>query len=592
VSAQASGAQVTQAVASGSPNPEAARTTITAGRLGEAAVDSTSVWILVFAGLVFLAACANLANMLYARGTQRTGEIAVRLSLGASRGRIVRLFLAEAAIVSAIGSAAGLVLAVGASRWFAGVFPFLRVSPYSPAGVETAFEVDRVVFLFALALGAAAAVFVGLASAWRSTRGMSLRPVAASGGAGSVPAPARGLQMSLVSIQITAAVLLVLAASLFIENTRKAYDQRVTYETSGLTGARVRLPGYELDATGQARRAYTESRGRHFFDRLTQGAAGLPAVQAVALVNALPGATDPRPQSHKACFTPEVPDGVPQDTVLRADAARVIVSSGALGAIGIRILSGRDVFPTDTADTPPVAIVTESVAKALWPGMNPVGSRMHDCIARRWVTVVGVSADVLKSRNRPVNHVFLPFTQDYQPSMLLLTRSNSPGALVEPIRALVGGMDPEVAVFEVAPADELLLRGVALQRASRTLALSLGGLSLGIAVLGVYGVVAYFVSRRTREFGLRLALGATRGQVLKLVVDRAVHIVLVGLVPAVLLASLGARYLGNTARWFMPNDIPTWFAVPALILVAGVLAAWIPARRASRVDPNVALRCD
>ncbi|HET9271440.1 MAG TPA: FtsX-like permease family protein, partial [Vicinamibacterales bacterium] len=555
-------AHVTQAVQAGSPNPEAARTTFSVSRLREREASSTILWLLVFAGLVFLAACANLANMLYARGTQRMGEIAVRLSLGASRARIVRLFLAEAATISTIAAAAGLTMAVGVSRWFADVFPILKLTLYSRTGIQTAFDVDRSVFLVAFGLGLAAAVSVGLASAWRSTRGMSLRPVAASGTAGSVAVPARGLQTSLVSIQITAAVLLVLAASLFIENTRKAYDERVTYDTSRLAAARVELPGYELDPAGQPVRTYTESRGLHFFDRLRRGAADLPAVEAVALVDLLPGATDPRPKVQMGCFTAELPDGVQRGPVIRADAARVIISSGALGTLGIPILSGRDVFATDTADTPPVAIVTESVAKALWPDMNPVGSRMHDCVSRKWVTVVGVSADVLKSRNRPVNHVFLPFTQHYQSSMLLVARSEQPAAQADAMRTLVGSLDPEVAVFEAAPVGELLLRGVAMQRASRMLALSLGGLSLGIAVLGVYGVVAYFVSRRTREFGLRLALGATRRQVLKLVVDHAVHIVLVGLVPAVLLASLGARYLGNTARWFLPNDIPTWFQVP------------------------------
>ncbi len=585
-------AQMTQAVHAGSPNPEAVRTTFSASRIRDREESSAILWLLVFAGLVFFAACANLANMLYARGTQRAGEMAIRLSLGASRARIVRLFMAEAAVLSMAAAVAGLAIAVAGNRWFAGVFPVLKVTPYSRTAVETAFDVDRPIFLFALGLGVAAACFVGMASAWRSTRATSLRPIAASGTSGSVPVPARGLQTWLVSIQITAAVLLVLAASLFVENTRKAYDQRVTYDTSGLAAARVELASYELDPALKPVVAYTESRGLHFFGRLASGAADLPTIEAVALVNALPGSTDSRLKVQQGCFTAEVADGEQRGPVVRADAARVIISSGALGTIGIPILAGRDVMATDTADTPPVAIVTASVAKALWPDMNPVGARMHDCVSRKWVTVVGVSADVLKNRDRPVNHVFLPFRQHYESSMLLVARSDRPAAQADHIRALVAGMDPDVAVFEAAPVDELLLRDVALQRASRMLAIALGGLSLGIAVLGVYGVVSYFVSRRTREFGLRLALGATRAQVLKLVVDRAVHIVLIGLVPAVLLPSLGARYLGNTARWFLPNDIPTWFVVPALILVAGVLASWLPARRASRVDPNVALRSD
>jgi putative ABC transport system permease protein len=223
---------------------------------------------------------------------------------------------------------------------------------------------------------------------------------------------------------------------------------------------------------------------------------------------------------------------------------------------------------------------------------DPVGKRMYECFSRTWLTVVGVSANLAINGAIPVSQVFVPFDQHYQRQMMLVVRSNRPVGQSDAMRALVSSLDAEVAVFEAAPVDDLLLAGVALQRASRTLALLLGGLALAIAVLGVYGVVAYFVSRRTREFGLRLALGATRGQVVKLVVDHAIHIVLVGLVPAVLVASLGTRYLTSMVGRFLPGEIAPWVQVPILMLVAGVLAAYLPARRASRVDPNVALRCD
>jgi predicted permease len=585
-------AQLAATVSAASAGPDSSHTSFSVFPIRERAAPPLGYWILAFAALVFLAACANLANMLYARNSQRAAEIAVRLSLGASRPRIVRMFVAEAAILSGLAAASGLAIAIGLSRWFSEVFPTLRLSAYDLVGVETTYAPDARVFLCALGLGAAATLFIGLTSAWRATRSSSLRPITASAPAGMVPAPARGLQTTLVSIQITAAVLLVLAATMFLENTRKAYDQRVTYETAPLTGGHIRLPGQELDSTGRVVPMYTESRGRHFFDRLIGDAGAMPGVERAALVSALPGGTNPSPQWLRGCFRAEDPPEGAAGNPRRIDGARVVVSSGALGTIGVRILAGRDVFATDTADTPPVAIVTESVAMALWPDMSPVGRKMHDCNSRQWLTVVGVASNVLKTRSQPVNHVFVPFTQAYQPSMLLLTRSDNPRGQVDSIRALVSRMDSEVAVFEVAPADELLLRGVSLQRATRTLALSLGGLSLAIAVLGVYGVVAYFVSRRTREFGLRLALGATRAQVLKLVIDRAIHVVLVGLVPAVLVASLGYRYLTNMVQRFLPGELAPWILVPILMLVAGVIAAYVPARRASRVDPNVALRAD
>jgi predicted permease len=583
-------AQISSTVAATSPGPEAARTIfgVLDGRSFNPA-GTLAYWILAFAVLVFVAACANLANMLYARGTQRAGEIAVRLSLGASRARIIRLFVAEAALIAGVAATAGLGIAAGLTRWFSAAFPVLNVSRRLGARMETTFELDGRVFLFAFVLGAAAALFVGLTTAWRLSRAASLRPVLAAGATGAVAIPARGLQTSLVSIQITAAVLLVLAATMFLENTRKAYDQRVTYESARLTAANVQLPGYEMDSTGMPVPAYTESRGRQFFERLLERARQLPDVEAAALTVALPGAG---PRSHLGCFRAEDEDGVTREVVRRADGATVIVSPDMLKIMGVHTSRGRDLASADVFGGPPVGVVTESVAQRLWPNADPIGKRMYECTGRTWLTVVGVSANLAVNGATPVSQVFVPFDQRYQGQMMLVVRSSRPAAQVDAVRALVSGLDPEVAIFEVAPVDDLLLAGVALQRATRTLALSLGGLALAIAVLGVYGVVAYFVSRRTREFGLRLALGATRGQVVKLVVDHAIHIVLVGLVPAVLLASLGTRFLTSTVGTFLPGEIAPWVQVPILMLVAGVIAAYVPARRASRVDPNVALRAE
>jgi ABC-type antimicrobial peptide transport system permease subunit len=161
---------------------------------------------------------------------------------------------------------------------------------------------------------------------------------------------------------------------------------------------------------------------------------------------------------------------------------------------------------------------------------------------------------------------------------------------VDALRALIHGLDPRVPVFDAGPVDEFLLAGVAIARAQRVVSVSLGLLALGIATFGIYGVVGYFVSRRTREFGLRLALGATPRQILKLVVDYAVHIILIGLLPAVLFASLGTRLFEHELSGLMPNGITMWVVTPLIMLATGVLAGFVPARRASRVDPNVTLR--
>jgi len=583
-------AQIAAVVTAASAGPESSKTDFAVQPV-RAVRPTLGFWIVGFAALVFLGACANLANMLYARGTRRAAEMAVRFSLGASRARVVRLLMAEAAIVSSLGAAAGLAMAVGFCRWFGDAFPFVRLSPYSRVGVATALDPDLDTFLVAVGLGAAAALSVGLAGAWRVSRTSGSHRLAGSTSPGAVSSPARGLQTSLVSIQITAALLMVLAATYFLANTRRAYDQRVGFDTSRLTAARFELARYEQDLTGRPVPAYTEPRGRSFFERLLKGARGTPGVAAAALSSALPGSTNPAPLRRWSCFRAEDPaDGV-RDIQRRADGVRLVVSPEFLKTIGAPVRRGRDLAPGDGPGAPPVAVVSASLAGALWPGGDVVGRRLFDCVARIWVTVVGVSGDVVTQGGRPDHYVFVPFAQHYQRAMLLVVQSGS-GAQVDAMRALARTLDPEVAVFDAAPVDDLMLAGVALQRAIRTLALLLGGLALAIAMLGVYGVIAYFVGCRTREFGVRLALGATRGQVLKLVVDRAIHIVLVGLVPAVLLASLGYRYLTNVFRNFLPGDLSPWIQVPVLMLAAGVLAALVPAVRAARVDPVVALRAE
>ncbi len=548
--------------------------------------------ILGFAALVFFAACANLGNMLYARTTEREGELAVRLALGATRGAVVRLLLAETVLIAAAAAALGLAMAVIALRIFSDAFPAFQVDYFRHVTLDL--SLDWRTFVFAVGAGVVAAAFVGLASLWRSGRVSLLTRLAASNQAVVARTEGRTMRTLLVSIQITAAVVLLIASDIFIENTGRRFDERLLFDTRQLVSARLILP-----------QEYDESRGPHFFDQLVTRVRAFDGVDAAALADALPGGSAPRPSGGNGAFTAEAPprglSGLPR----RLDGSWIHASPGFIATLGLTLTKGRDLQPMDEASSLPVVMITESVAGGLWPGEDPIGKRIVCCHQSHLRTVVGVVSDPVRSGDRsaltrPGNFVILPATQEYGRAMLIVLRSATPLAQIDPLRQAVVSLDESVPVFDAGPVDRTQFAGPAAERASRVLAGALGAIALAIAVLGVYAVVSYFVSRRTREFGLRLALGATRGQIVKLVVDYAIHIVLVGLLPGVLLASLGTRVFeaeltelgmfgphGRLTAW---SSLTVWVVVPLLMLVAGVIAAYVPARRAARVEPSRALK--
>jgi hypothetical protein len=273
----------------------------------------------------------------------------------------------------------------------------------------------------------------------------------------------------------------------------------------------------------------------------------------------------------------------------------------------VAVIEGRDVDGGDGAGTNPVALVSQSTAQRLWPGERVIGKRLKCCGATYLRTVVGVVADPVGSRGtaRAMDvgaaiqafsgsdvgtYVFLPASQHYSRHMLVVARSSAPDAVVQALRGAVATIDPAVPVFTAGRAQATQFPRAAAERAVRTLAGALGAIALCIAMFGVVAVVSYFVSRRIREIGLRLALGATRAQIVRLVIDHSIHMVLIGLLPGVLFASLGTRYFQVELTKLRPNGLTVWVLVPLLMLAVAVVAAVIPARRAARVDPNRALK--
>ncbi len=545
-------------------------------------VRSSGPWWLAtsLTSLILLAACANLANLVYARGLQRTGEVAVRASLGAGTARLLRLFVAETAIIAVAASTLGLAIAIGAMALFGRAVPAFGTNAFARLSVD--FSPDLDVFLYAFGAGTLAALVVGVTTAWRVSRVPPLRVLAGSGAGSGLTVRGGRTRTALVAIQITTAVCIVMTASVTVEHYQQDRDKNGRGSTPLYDASRLASASVDFQLV-----KFNEAQGRAFYDELLVRARALPGVESAALTASLwaGGLTNVEPE-------PPATGRVGSPTLARLYTSRV--SPGYLQTLGLRLIRGRDFTTFDTNDAPKVALVSESGVEHLFPhGEDPIGQRVK-MGPYATVTVVGVTADMVTSTDRgptrPSNTMFIPLAQWYQDGGVIVVRSASPDGILEPLRQAVNAINPDVVVFDARTADDYFRSNDSVRRAFDALIASLGAVALGIAMLGVYGVVAYFVSTRRREFGIRLALGATPGRVVKLVVDHAIHIVLIGLLPGVFLVSIGSRLTQSRFNQFTPMAIPTWFIVPALILLAGIVAGYVPARRAARVDPNVALR--
>ena len=552
--------------------------------------------------LVLAAACANLANMLLARGAHRAGEVAIRLALGANRIRIARIFVAEIALIAGSAAITAVVFAVIGLRVFGHAVPNMSVGP----GVELTPDLTLNVrmLVYALLASAAASAIVGVIAAWRGSATRPGRMLAASSVTSSTAPRARVLRTGMVSIQITVALVLVMAAGLYLETMivklieRGIFGRRVNYDTSRVAAARIDL----------APNGFSEARGRYVLDRMLAAVRRLPDVEAVAIASGLPGALHPLAAREMYLVLDDTATALGGHPG-RGAAEYLSVSPGFLATIGLPVRLGRDFQASDEYSSERVAILSQRAAEILWPDENPLGKRIAGPsnqlpTGNRWsswavapplMTVIGivdepVTPNQLGPYSAASQFVFVPFAQHYTPIASIVVRTSRPEALESPLRQTVRAIDPEVPLLDMNTVDSTVLAWIAPMRAATLLAGSLAALSLGIAALGVYGVISFFTSARTREFGIRLALGATPRQVTKLVLDDAVRLVLIGLLPGVFIASVGSRYVEARLFGIMPNSITNWVIVPIVVLVTGIVAAYLPARRASRADPTLTLR--
>ena len=524
-------------------------------------------------GLVLLIACANVANLMLARGMARQKEIAIRLALGAGRARVVRLMVTESILLAIAGGLVGWLLSFWAIDWLTNI----RVSTDAP--VRFAIEPDWRVQVFSLGIAVLTGLISGVAPALQ-TSSPNLNETLKEGGRSSAASGRHRIRSLLVVGQVAVSLLILICAGLFIQSARNAEKIDMGFRTENLSMA-------SMDPESQG---YDEPRGRRFFKQLTDRVGVLPGVTNASLAATTPLGYN---NNNRDVFFEGRPAGREEEdhTTIFCNT----VGPGYFQAMGTAVLRGREFTERDDESSPKVAIVNEAMARRYWPDQEALGKRFALKREGPYLEVVGVVRDgkYVFLGEDPRAFFYIPFSQNYQGDMTIVVRSAGDDAsALAGIRQVVQELDRELPLYDVKTMTSHLRDGLALLfvRLGARLATAFGLLGLVLAVVGVYGVVSYSVSQRIHEIGIRMALGAGAGDVLKLVVGQGLMLTLTGVGIGLASALMVTRAMTSLLYGVNATD-PLTFGVIALLL-AGValVASFIPARRALKVDPMVALR--
>jgi putative ABC transport system permease protein len=531
--------------------------------------------LLLGVGAVLLIACANVANLLLARSEGRQKELALRLALGAGRHRIVRQLLTESMLLAAVGGAAGVALAYGLTQGL------IALDPLKIPRVQD-IALDGRVLAFTAAVSLLTGILFGIAPALQSAR-TNLQSVLKEGGRDSHVATG-WLRRVLVVGEVAASVVLVAAALLLARSFARLLDVNAGFNPAHVLTLRTSLPTATYTDSAAMVNAYAEV-GR----RLRES----PGVLAAGAVTGLPLASTRGDWSIRI-------EGRPDDPRDALAADWQVVTPGYFEALGTPLRGGRTFTDADRADTLLVIVINETMAKKYWPGVDAIGRRMM-MGGSNWITVVGVVADIhhrgLDMQPRP--EMYRPHSQFRYggpdaaavPTMTWVVRTaDDPRAAVSYARAAIHAVDAKLGISDVATMDQVVADSTSDRRLNMLLFALLGSLALALATVGVYGVVAYSVSRRTHEIGVRMAIGAKPGDVVRMMVSEGGRLAVVGVVLGSVIALAGARLIRGLLFEISATDPVTFAAVAAALLGVALLASYIPARRATRVDPMVALR--
>jgi predicted permease len=518
--------------------------------------------------IVLLITCVNLTNLWLSRASARRREFALRLSLGCHRGRLVRQLLTEAVILVSIAAVAALIAQV----WTAGLLTSFVPPNNLPIGLKSG--VDLRVTLFTAAVAFASALLVGLMPALQA--GRTDLTAALKGEAGQAGGRRSWLRNSLVVSQMAFSLLLLVSAGLFIRSLDKVRLLDIGFETDA-----VLLSSVDLFSAG-----YDRATGRQFLTRVLDEIRALPGVESASLARRVPLGISTRTSS-----TTLEPEGFVPSKDEPAWSYLNWVAPDYFRTLRIPVLAGREFSQSDRPEQPELLVVNRAFADRYWPGQQAVGKRIR--FDKESFAVVGV---VGNSKYRRLNEPELPFVYlstiwNYRPDVVFHVRTfSNPRSLAAPVRGVIERADPALPVFDVITLSDHVKSASFQHRIAASMLTAFGALALALASIGLYATTAYSVSRRTRELGARLALGATRGDILRLVLGRALRLTAIGLLLGLIFAALAAPLFSTLLVGVRPIDPVTFAGVTALLAGIAALASYMPARRAARLDPLQALR--
>ena len=542
--------------------------------------------LLSVVGAVLLIACANVANLLLSRASARRKEIAVRLALGADRGRLIRQLLTESLLLGAAGGATGLMLA-----WW-GVGALKAMSP--PPGtlpINPDFTIDLRVLLFTFALSMLAAIVFGLAPAWRASRPDLVPALKDEVSAADEQTRRFTLRNLLVVAQVSLSLVLLIAAGLFLRSLKQAQAIDPGFEVNKLLVAPLNINLLR----------YTRTQGREFYRQVVERVESIPGVESasVARIVALSGLGSTRSLLIEGQSGPDDQsrsDGRGPTTDNMNAVNSNVVGLKYFATMGIRLLKGRDFSATDTENSPRVVIVNETFVRRHFGNEEAIGKRISFAGMRGpWNEIIGVVSDSKYATvgEAPTRIAYLPVLQNHETGMTLHVRTSiDPANLAAAVRREVQALERNLPITNVSPMTEALSASLYAARMGAMLLGVFGGLALLLAAIGLYGVMSFAVSKRTRELGIRLALGAQRGEILRLVLKEGMVMVGIGIALGLTAAFLVTRLLASFLYGISAIDVFTFTGIPLILTMVALAACYLPARRAMKVDPILALRSE